>query len=340
MAEVSDWVLAAAVLVATALTVSPRFGQRAARMVQAMGFLLLSTLVSLIWLRLGSVDVALAEAALGGGLLSAVLVYLAAAPRESDSPSPPRRAWAAPVLGLVAGAALVVVLSAVWLRVEQSMPAWAEPLEAQMPIGAEPGSGVTHGVTAVLLAFRAYDTLLESAVLMMAAVAALALRRGATGTPVGAAGEVVSADAATAVRPAVLSAQTTGLVWFVRVSAPVLLLAGLWLLFAGSTDSGGAFQSGAVLTALLILLRVAGLAPWWLTTARLGVLRVALVAGVVVFVLAGLVGPVLGQPWLSWDPPWAFAVILTVEILLTVGITAGLYGIWLSLEDPSAVGRP
>lgn len=127
--------------------------------------------------------------------------------------------------------------------------------------------------------------------------------------------------------------------WLVRVIAPVLLLAALWLLFAGSTDSGGAFQSGAVLAALLILLRLAGLAPRRWPTAHDALLRVALVLGVVVFILAGLLGPVLGQPWLSWDPAWAFAVIIAVEIVLTLGIAAGLYAIFLALEDPGEVGQ-
>lgn len=345
MAEPTDWVLVAAALVATAVAVLPRSGHQGGRMVQVMGFLLLSALVSLIWLRLSSVDVALAEASLGGGLLGAVLVFIAAAPREAEAPSPRRRAlstpaaWAAPLLGTLAGAVLVVVLSAVWLRVQQTMPAWSEPLEAQLPIGGEPGGGVTHGVTAVLLAFRAYDTLLESAVLMMAAVAALALRREASRAAVGPTGEAATEVSGAVAMPPVLSAQTTGLVWLVRVSAPVLLLAGLWLLFAGSTDSGGAFQSAAVLSALLILLRVAGLAPRWLTAAQGGALRLALVVGVAVFVLAGLLGPIAGQPWLSWDAGWAFAVILTVEILLTVGLTAGLYAIYLSLEEASGVRR-
>src|SRR5699024_9688762 len=222
-----------------------------------------STVVTLIWLRLGSADIALAEAGLGGGLLGAVLVLLAAAPRDAQGPdsrprgwtSPAR--WAAPVLGRVAGAALVVVLSAVWLRVEQTMPAWSAPLASQMPIGAESGSGVTHEITGVLLAFRAYDTLLESAVLMLAAVGALALRQHGDRIPAPAASQAAPGAAG----PSALSAGTTGLVWLVRVIAPVLLLAALWLLFAGSTDSGGAFQSGAVLAALLILLRLAGLAP-------------------------------------------------------------------------------
>lgn len=331
MAEWADWMLVAAALVAAAVTVIPRSGRQGARMVQAMGFLLLSVIVSLMWLRLGSVDVALAEAALGGGLLGAVLVFIAAAPRRTKALTPRALPWLAPALGIVAGAALVVVLGAVWLRVEQTMPAWSQPMGAQMPIGGDADGGVTHEITAVLLAFRAYDTLLESAVLMMAGVAALALRREAEPATLQQVGGPGSARL-------VLSAGTGGLVWLIRLTAPVLLLAGLWLLFAGSTDSGGAFQSGAVLAAMLILLRVAGVVPRWLAASSEVPLRLALVIGVVVFILAGVLGPLVGQPWLSWDEDWAFAAILTVEILLTVGIAAGLYAVFVSLEDAEGVG--
>ncbi|OXS83006.1 Na(+)/H(+) antiporter subunit B [Kocuria marina] len=55
-----DVALGVAVLATTAATMLPR-----ARSVQAMSFLGLGVLMTLVWLRLGSVDVALAEAALG-----------------------------------------------------------------------------------------------------------------------------------------------------------------------------------------------------------------------------------------------------------------------------------
>lgn len=51
---------------------------------------------------------------------------------------------------------------------------------------------------------------------------------------------------------------------------PLLLLVGLWLLFAGTSQPGGAFQSGAVLAGMLIMLQLTGgrigvLVPKWLT---------------------------------------------------------------------------
>lgn len=328
MAEPLDWMLVAAALVTVGTVLAPRSAQPHARIVQVMGFLLLGVLTSLIWLRLDSVDVSLAEAALGGGLLGGALVYVAAAPRE-DQPGTDHLSavsrWLTPILGLIAGAVLVISLSTIWFRVEQTMPQWSDPLQGQLP-----ATGVEHEITGVLLAFRAYDTLLESAILMLAALAALSLRVRCV--PV----RRINAPERSfcALRHTQLGGHSN-LNWMVRLTAPALLLTGLWLLFAGSSDSGGAFQSGAVLAALLILLRVSGILRTALDRRPSGtILTNALVAGVVLFALVGLLGPLMGQPWLSWDPTWAFAAILTVEVLLTAGIAAGLYALYLGLEAP------
>lgn len=322
-AALPDYLLAAAALAAVGVVVVARL-----RVAQAMGFLVLGVLASLIWLRMGSVDVALAEAGLGGGLLGAALVYLAAAPRAEDADER-RDVTGKPhdagrfrhvltaCFGVVAGALITVVMGAAWLRAEPALeatpPGWSEPLGQEMP-----GTGVEHEITGVLLTFRAYDTLLESGVLMLAALGALAL---------------MDPSRLRAPSPSVVPGS---MAWMARAAAPVLLVAGLWLLFAGSSDSGGAFQSGAVLAALLILLRVAGTD---LAGLHVWVLRPALVVGVLAFIAAGLLGYALTGDWLGWDPAWAFGAILTVEVLLTVGITAGLYTIYLALE-PQREGVP
>ena len=308
-----DITLALVTLTAAGLAVGLR-----SRRAQTGAFLSLGVMLSLIWLRLGSLDVAFAEAALGTGLLSAVLVWLAVtSAREPagtpEHPLPPRLpAWAATLIGLLVGALLTVLLSAVLLRVEQRLPTWSGPLREALP-----ATGVDHDVTGVLLAFRAYDTLLESAVLMAAGVAVLALGR--------------DNDLRSTLDP--LPALPSIFRWFTRIVVPVLLLLGLWLLFAGSTGPGGAFQSGAVLASVLIMLNLAGVDMRWMTTK---LLLPALIIGVVVFILAGLLGPLTGQSWLSWDPRWAFAAILTVEILLTTGIAAGLYLLYLGLDNPGS----
>ena len=120
--------------------------------------------------------------------------------------------------------------------------------------------------------------------------------------------------------------------WFVRAAAPGLVLLVLWLLFAGSSDSGGAFQSGAVLAGALILLRSAGV-PLDRMTGRW--LRPLLVVSVIGFILTGALPASLGNARLRWSPEWSFAAMLTVEIALTAGIVRvvdDVYGIHVASE--------
>lgn len=302
-----DLILSLAALAAVALAVS-----LPSRRSQVGAFLSLGVILSLIWLRLGSLDVAFAEASLGTGLLSALLVWLVVQPRTRRDPGKAGRgsAWFTGVTAVVIGALITLGVAATFLRTEQRLPAWAEAVEAQLP-----AAGLEHDVSAVLLAFRGYDTLLESAVLLLAGVVVLSLGRND--------GLEQAADPQPEL-PSILS-------YFTRLTAPLLLLLGLWLLFAGSSTSGGAFQSGAILAGLMILLRTAGVdaavftRTWGLPS---------LVVGVVVFILAGALGPLAGEAWLSWDMDAAFAVILTVEVLLTVSIATGLYVLYLGLNDP------
>ncbi|WP_150463210.1 Na(+)/H(+) antiporter subunit B [Nesterenkonia ebinurensis] len=317
-----DITLGLAVLAVAGLSLIPR-----SRLVFTMGFLALGIVITMVWLRLDSLDVALAEAAIGTGLLSALMVWLAIRspepPGAGGMQSSPRLPWLRPVIGAIAGSGLTMVMAAVWLRVDQQLPAWRQSVDQQLP-----DTGVEHPITGVLLAFRAYDTLLESAILMLTAAAVLALCRGGGLSTPGT--HRLGVHQTSSPMPPVPSA----LPWAARLLAPALVLLGLWLLFAGSADSGGAFQSGAVLAAAFILLRTSQVS---LGTATEHWLRPVLVGGVVIFILAGLLGPVLGLPWLSWEPGWAFVVVLIVEVLLTAGIAAGLYTLFLTLENPEGV---
>lgn len=295
--------------VATAVAVA--FISRSRR-AQAFAFLGLGVVMTVVWLRLGTVDIALAEAALGTGLLSALLVWLATfrpAPASADQ-RPGAPAWVTALIGLAVGAVTVILVAGVWLRVEQRLPQWDEPLTAQLP-----GTGVEHGITGVLLAFRAYDTLLESAVLMLAGIIVLALDQGRGVAPVASSSFAVSST----------------LRWFVRVAGPVLLLFGLWVMFAGSSGPGGAFQSGAVLAGLLILLRMGQVK---MRVFDRWAIPFLLVAGIIVFLVLGAVGPFFGQEWFTWGPGWSFAAIVIIEVFLTAGIAVGLYLLFLGLETP------
>ena len=301
--------------VAVLLIVGMTLFQRT-RKAQVLAFLGLGVIISLVWLRLGSVDVGLAEAALGSGILSAVLVILAAAPsadaahlvqaqRQRDNVP----VWVSVVVGLVSGVVLVVMMASVWLRAAQRLPQWEALFTPAM--NALP---VDHGITGVLLSFRAYDTLLESAVLMFAAILARSLMPNDTF-------HELAATHRTFLGPA----RALDFSWAYRLIVPLLLLVGLWLLFAGTSQPGGAFQSGAVLAGMLIMIQLAGgrldyLVRTWLTPLA--------IIGVVVFTLAAGLG--WGATWFSWPTVGAYAVILTIEITLTVGVASGLFMLYLA----------
>lgn len=105
----------------------------------------------------------------------------------------------------------------------------------------------------------------------------------------------------------------------------------VWLRL-GSSDSGGAFQSGAVLAGALILLRSAGVLLDRLTGRWL---RPLLIVGMIGFILTGALIVSLGNARLGWSPEWSFAAMLTVEIALTAGIVRvvdDVYGIHVASE--------
>ena len=95
-------------------------------------------------------------------------------------------------------------------------------------------SGVSNPVTAVLLNFRAYDTLLELAVLLTAVLGIFALGPARPGYR--SAGPVFDSLAH----------------WLV----PVLILTAGYLLWVGAHAPGGAFQAGAILAAAGVVLRL------------------------------------------------------------------------------------
>lgn len=168
-------------------------------------------------------------------------------------------------------------------------------------------SGVDHPVTAVLLNFRGYDTLLEVAVLLLALVGALALARP---------------HAARAAAPAHPLLQTLA-----RLLAPLMVLVAGYLLWIGAHAPGGAFQAGAVLAAAGVLLRLAGLLPTWAQPSLL--LRSGLALGLAVFV--AVAAAVLWQGSLLQYPlAAAGALILLIEAGLTLSIGLTLAGLYLA----------
>lgn len=172
-------------------------------------------------------------------------------------------------------------------------------------------SGVEHPVTAVLLNFRGYDTLLEVAVLLLALLGVLALARhhGEGRAP----------------RPAHPVLQTLA-----RLLAPLMVLVAGYLLWIGAYAPGGAFQAGAVLAAAGVLLRLAGLLPAWALPGRL--LRGGLALGLLVFV-AVAAGALAQGSLLQYPPALAGQLILLIEAGLTLSIGLTLAGLYLASTE-------
>jgi multisubunit Na+/H+ antiporter MnhB subunit len=249
-------------------------------------FIALGLLMGLAWARLRAPDIALAEMAVGAGVTGALLLVARArveggvAHREPKGP------------GLLAGllcAALFAALAWAVLGLPEG--------EGLRPLVAErlPDSGVSNPVTAVLLNFRAYDTLLELAVLLAAATTVWSLAKAAAPPPAGPPGPLLGA--------------------FPALLVPVMVLGAGYFLWRGSAHPGGAFQAGAVLGGAGVL--------WILlkgTASRAFMNRPLLAAGTLVFSAVGLGAAAAGGRFLEYPAGWSGALILVIEAAAALSI--------------------
>ena len=285
--------------------------------------------LALAWIRLGAVDVAIAEAAIAAGFLGVLLIdalrdfsptvfkkqeNLESVPdplsgNDTKSPLLPGLA-----LGSGLGLFLLIAVEAV-LKIPDGggLTAAAGALL--------PESGVEHPVTAVLLNFRAYDTWLEIGVILMALLAVFA----AGGREVYRKPGVVAKDPL--LRQVIL------------FFAPVLFLFGAFLLYYGKTGPGGAFQAAVLWGAIGILLHLGG---WSVLTAIPGWLRqLILTAGLGFFLVLGFLLMAGGGAMFEYPPAYAGLMILIVETLAAISIAAALTAIFANLnqmeEEPDEI---
>jgi multisubunit Na+/H+ antiporter MnhB subunit len=112
------------------------------------------------------------------------------------------------------------------------------------------------------------------------------------------------------------------LVFLARVIAPIGILIGLHIFWVSADEPGGAFQAGAILGAMWIVVMIARLA----NPPRIGSrpLRLALLSGPAVFILVALLGPFLGGSFLSYPPGLVKPVILFVEAFMLLSISVAI----------------
>ena len=270
----------------------------------AVGYVAYGLLLSIVWVRLFAVDVALTEAVIGSGVTGVLLIGAAARLREAreaeaaEHPSEPQRFWAMVLCALV-----TLALAAVVLLLPDPAPTLAPQASQHL---AETGLG--NPVTAVLIAYRAFDTMLEKVVLVLAVVGVWSLAPGRFWG--GAPGE-----------PRAVHPEPT-LAFLAQMLPPLGILVGIHIFWAGADEPGGAFQGGAILAAMWMIVMMAklGEAPpisaLWL--------RLALVAGPAVFLAAGVAGIGVASGFFAYPAGFAKPLILFIEAFMTLTIAVTL----------------
>jgi multisubunit Na+/H+ antiporter MnhB subunit len=269
-----------------------------------VAFVVFGLLVAVAWVALGAVDVALTEAAIGGGVTGALLIGAAGADRAKKISASRKREPGViiKVFAALLCALVTTVMAVAWF----SLPVPA-PTLAPQAVEAMPRLGLGNPVTAVLIGYRGWDTLLEKVVLGLALAGVWAL----------------GADARWGGRPGCLQPRNPNdpLALLARLLAPPAILFAIHLLWTGADHPGGAFQAGTILATMGILVVLAGLADYPALSRR--AVRLAAVAGTLVFVLAGIVGFALPGGFLSFPEAIAKPVIVVVEVALvfSIGVT-------------------
>lgn len=262
--------------------------------------------LALVWIRLYAPDVALTEAAVGGGVTGVLLVAAgkrldpSAADLERLKPGAFLRAIAALGSVIVAGALATAILS---------LPEPAPTLAPEAAAAASgPGAGLGNAITAVLMSYRSFDTMLEKVVLILAVIGVWS----------------VAEDEAWGAPPAPFGPKKPydSLVFLAKALAPVGGLIGFHIFWTGADAPGGAFQGGALLAAMWMIAMMARLIDAPRIDARW--LRLALVGGPAVFVIVGVAGAFVADGFFAYPPAFAKPLILIIETFMVLSIAVSL----------------
>ncbi|HTB39957.1 MAG TPA: hydrogenase subunit MbhD domain-containing protein [Reyranella sp.] len=283
-----------------------------------VGYVAYGLLLSLVWVRLFAVDVALTEAAIGSGVTGVLLISAVVRLRRTEAPAAAERPGI--VLRLLAGA-LCAVVAAALATVVLLMP---DPGATLAPDAAKhlDELGVGNPITAVLIAYRSFDTMLEKVVLILAVIGVWSLARDRTWG--GAAG------------PRRIARPEGALAFLAQLLPPLGIVVGIHIVWVGANEPGGAFQGGAILAAMALIVMMARLAEAPEIRARW--LRLALIAGPAVFLAIGVAGFALPGSFLAYPAGWAKPLILFIEAFMTLSIAATLP--MLVIGPPNHPPRP
>jgi multisubunit Na+/H+ antiporter MnhB subunit len=261
-----------------------------------VGFIAYGLLLTLVWVQLHGFDVALTEAAIGGGLTGALLIGAAARLRGTEATARAERPGAS-ARWLAAGVSTVVTAALAYCVLVLPDPAPTLAPEVAANITA---TGVGNPITAVLLSFRAMDTLLEAIVLLFALIGVWSL----------------APDRFWGGRPGLrYYVDPNGILAYVaRVLPPFGIIIGAYIFWVGADHPGGKFQGATILAAMWLLIMMAGLtdAPpisrTWL--------RIGLIGGPLLFIAIGFAGVATTGAFLGYPDGLAKPLIVAIELAL------------------------
>jgi multisubunit Na+/H+ antiporter MnhB subunit len=269
-----------------------------------VAFVAYGLLLAIVWVELSAIDIALTEAAIGSGVTGMLLLGAASRLRDTEattvSTGLPLRSTAAVFCALIAAGLAAIVLfppSTVFTLAPDAMAHLSE-------------SGLGNPVAGVLFVYRAFDTLLEKVVLVLALVGvwSLAPDRFWGGIPA----------------LHVYRQPNSVLTLLSQLLPPLGIVVGIYMFWTGANNPGGAFQGGTILAAMWILAMIAGLERVPPTNRR--ALRLLVVVGPATFLAIGLVGFAVAGGFLAYPAGYAKPLIIVAEAALTlsIGVTLGL----------------
>jgi len=265
-------------------------------MAAVIGFATFGLILTLAWVRLFGVDIALTEAAIGGGLTGALLIGAAAHLRKTEiAAHADRVGMSTRICAALLSASVTVVLVFCVLALPDPAPTLASQVAANIAV-----TEVGNPITAVLLAFRAMDTMLEAIVLVFALIGVWSL----------------APDNAWGGRPGLRhSADPNGiLAYLARVLPPIGIIVGLYIFWVGADHPGGKFQGATIIAAMWLLVIMAGLADappisrTWL--------RIGLAGGPLAFIAVGAYGAFAAGAFLAYPVGFAKPLIIVIELAL------------------------
>ncbi len=166
-------------------------------------------------------------------------------------------------------------------------------------------AGVESPVTAVLIHFRGYDTMLEVTVMLLVAIGAMAVGKNQDES-----------------QPALLAQKEETLLTnpMIRLLLPIMLMVSIYYLWAGAKKAGGAFQAGTVLGSMGIMLLLAQ--KLHSSNRESALWRILLVVGPFTFVTLSFVSIFFGNAFLDFPQFMNSQLIFCIEAMVSISTGA------------------